>query len=113
MGRFEPGHAPSSPGRPKGAAGLAAYIAEQTNGGQELVDRLLVISRTSTNPRQVEASTMALLDRLAGRPVQPVAASIQTGDSTGPTLPSGWGAMGQAEREVWLDQNLPLLPVRK
>jgi len=58
-------------GRPKGAAGIARYIGEQTKDGHELVDRLLVLSRSESAPvRDVAAATMALLDRFAGRPMQ-------------------------------------------
>lgn len=59
-------------GRPKGAAGIAKYVASQTNGGAELIDRLLELSRSPKTPvRERLAATSALLDRVAGKALQP------------------------------------------
>jgi hypothetical protein len=47
-------------------------VAERTADGAELVDRLLELSRDpETSVRERLAATLALLDRLAGRPMQP------------------------------------------
>ena len=87
-------------GRPKGAAGLARFIGEQTKDGHELVDRLLALSRSESAPvRDVLAATMALLDRLAGKPMQPSELALSTGT---PTLARDWASMPLGERRELL-----------
>jgi hypothetical protein len=49
---------------------LARYIAYQTNSGQELVDKLLLIMREGGSPNLQFAATLALLDRQLGKPLQ-------------------------------------------
>lgn len=74
-------------GRPPGAAGLARYVASQTEDGKELVDRLLAISRGDTSiTREQREATMALIDRLAGRPMQPSEISAVLSASAAPAL---------------------------
>lgn len=95
-------------GKPPGAAGLARYIASQTNDGFELVDKLLAIARSDdTAPRQREAAILALLDRLAGRPVTPIAAQIENMTRTTPVLPPSWSSLSADERRSWLQTNVP------
>jgi len=88
-------------GRPKGAAGLAKYIAQETDDGRELIDRLLALSRDPRAPvREATAATFALLDRLAGRPMQPSEISLAMSDQ----MPVGLIlAMPARERLAWLD----------
>ncbi len=70
-------------GRPKGAAGLARYVAEQTNDMRELVDRLLELSRDEDTPiRERLHATFALLDRGAGKPLQPQEIALAHWDAT-------------------------------
>ena len=82
---FIKGTSGNASGRPKGAAGLARYIAERTKDGHELVDRLLALSRSESAPvRDVAAATLALLDRLVGKPMQPAELALST---TGTPVP--------------------------
>lgn len=90
-------------GRPKGAAGMARYIAEQTNDNKELVDRLLAISRGDTSiTREQREATLALLDRAVGKPITPIAAHVLT-ETTGAALPSDWDARSMAQKLRYLD----------
>lgn len=58
-------------GRRKGqaaaAAALSDYILDQTDGGRELVDRLLVLLRGDGSARERKDAAMVLLDRAVGR----------------------------------------------
>lgn len=90
-------------GRPKGAAGLAQYVSEQTNGGTELVDRLLKLSRNDTNmPRAAFDATLALLDRLAGRPVQATQTHLLIEGGNQP--PANWDQLSAVERRQIIAQ---------
>ncbi len=89
-------------GRPKGAAGLARYIAEQTRDGQELVDRLLEMVRSKkAAARDVATATFALLDRLAGRPMQPSELAL-TGTLATPSNVFDWSRIPIDERRALL-----------
>ena len=90
-------------GRPKGAAGLARYVAEQTQDGQELIDRLLQASRGEVQlTRGQEAATLALIDRVAGKPISQ---SLNVHQTLEPAtlLPENWDALPEAEQDRWLD----------
>jgi hypothetical protein len=88
-------------GRPKGAAGIAKYIAEQTENGQELVDRLLVLSRSADSPvRESTAATFALLDRLIGKPMSPSEVTMTLAGTSSVEVLLG---MSPAERLAWID----------
>jgi hypothetical protein len=91
-------------GRPKGSAGLARYIAEKTNGGQELVDRLLELSRTGPQ-REAFAATAALIDRLVGRPHSSSEVSVAVSAPSQLVYPSGWAELDQPARVEWLMAN--------
>lgn len=69
---FKPGQSGNKLGRPKGAAGLAKYAAEKTNNGQDVIDFLLSVMRNTRAgiKTRIEAAK-ALLDRTAGKPMQP------------------------------------------
>lgn len=91
-------------GRPKGAAGIARYVAEQTNGGQELVDRLLELSRDTKGPvRERVGATLALLDRLAGRPMQPTEIMMQLEAPVGGGLPREFYSWPEDKRRAFID----------
>jgi len=99
---FQPGQSGNPGGRPRGAAGLARYIAEQTKDGRELVDRLLELSRTG-EPRESGAATLALLDRMVGKPLQSIdMQALVATKQLGP--PAGWDAMSIEQRRAALDE---------
>ena len=106
---FVKGTSGNATGRPKGAAGIARYIGEQTKDGHELVDRLLALSRSESAPvRDVAAATLALLDRLVGKPMQPSELALST---TGTPVPGrDWSALPLDERRELLDR-LRAVPV--
>lgn len=58
-------------GRPRGAAGVAKYAAEVTDDGREVIDFLVSIMRNKGAPRERVQAALAILDRLAGKPLQP------------------------------------------
>ncbi len=91
-------------GRPKGAAGLAAYIGEQTNDGKELVDRLLEIARREFGrDANRQAAIFALLDRFAGKPVQDTRMLIASIDATHVLSAEQLAALPAHERDAYLD----------
>jgi hypothetical protein len=108
--RGNPGMRPGAPsvnpsGRPKGAAGLAKYIAEQTNGGRELIDRLLGIVRDEDAPiREVTGALAMLLDRFVGKPLATteVLALARVEHAT-VGLPAGWASFSPEQRRSFLD----------
>lgn len=110
---FKPGQSGNKLGRPKGAAGIAKYVAEQTNDGQELIDRLLELSRSARTPiRERLAATTALLDRAVGKALQP--SEMVLALSPLPDV-ERIAAMTPAERLAWLDAErarLRLAPVQ-
>jgi len=90
-------------GRPKGAAGLARYVAEQTDDGQELIDRLLQASRGEVQlTRGQEAATLALIDRVAGKPISQSLNVHQTLEPVS-VLPDNWDSLPEAEKDRILD----------
>jgi hypothetical protein len=92
-------------GRPRGAAGLARYIAEQTAGGHELVDRLLAIVRSdNASTRDASAAVFALLDRLAGKPLQQSEIAAIARVEHIAALPAGWTALTLEQRRTFLDE---------
>jgi hypothetical protein len=99
---FKPGESGNPLGRPRGAAGIARYAAEQTKDGAELVDFLLAVMRDTTYPKRERlAACTALLDRVAGKPLQPSeVALVNAGDDV--ELPGNWHSMSDVERATWL-----------
>jgi len=75
--KFKPGQSGNKLGRPKGAAGLAKYASSQTNDGQDVIDFLVSVMRNTRAgiKTRIEAAK-ALLDRTAGKPLQPTEISM-------------------------------------
>jgi hypothetical protein len=104
--RGNPNMKPGAPsvnpsGRPKGAAGLARLVAEQTRDGAELVERLLKLSRDAkAGARERLGATLALLDRLAGRPLQSTELTVVAEAHVGDEDLSGLSVEQLAELEA-------------
>jgi len=103
---WRPGVSGNPSGRPRGAAGLARYVAEQTDDGRELIDRLLHLSRDPEAPvREATSATMALIDRLAGKPMQPSEIAMQIeATASAPALPAAFASWTPDQRLEWLDR---------
>lgn len=87
-------------GRPRGAAGISHYIHTQTDGCNELIDRLLELSRDAKCPlRERLIATQELLSRAVGKPMQPSELIV----STARELPSDWDSKSLAERSAYVD----------
>ncbi len=68
-GRFAPGSSGNTSGRPRGAAGVARKILEQTREGDELVEWALEVWRDTKRTHTERAAMHAwLADRALGRP---------------------------------------------
>jgi hypothetical protein len=101
------GPSPNPSGRSKGAGAVAAYVADQTDDGRELVDMLLRLMRQpGVGTQQQMAAALALLDRMIGKPVTPSVVQAQV--EVGPRLPESWASLPAAERAAWLQSYLPL-----
>lgn len=69
-GRIAPGHSGNKAGRPKGFAGLAAAIRQQTKDGAELVEWALLVWRDPNVPLNVRWDAFVwLTDRGFGKPL--------------------------------------------
>jgi len=103
-GRFAPGHKGLG-GRPRGFAGMARMIAEETGGGSELVAYALGVLRDAdaSHDRRWAALTW-LADRAFGKP----AATVDVSVSTPASLPPDWSILSPAQRVAWLDAHAPL-----
>ena len=89
-------------GRPSGSAGLAKYIADRTNNGQELIDRLIEMSRDSKTPmRERLQATQLLIDRGYGRAMQPSEIMLHMESSTF-VYPADWAQLERAQRVEFL-----------
>jgi hypothetical protein len=99
---FKPGESGNRLGRPRGAAGVARYASEQTRDGAELVDSLLAVMRDDKYPKRERlAACTALLDRVAGKPLQPSEVALVT-SADDVELPAEWSTMSDAQRAMWL-----------
>ena len=100
---FKPGQSGNPLGRPKSAISIAKHVSRETNDGAELVDRLLEISRNEKCPlRERLQATSVLLDRLAGRPLQPSEVALAIASESAITYPPRWHEMSLGERGTWL-----------
>lgn len=56
-------------GRPKGAKAIRKYIEDNTAGGMEIIDKLLMLARSpKTSKKDAREIWVHLLDRLIGKP---------------------------------------------
>lgn len=101
---FKPGQSGNPLGRPRGAAGVAKYIAERTDDCHELIDRLLELSRDPrANVRERFGATQELLSRAVGRPMQPQEIAVAVSAHAGVAYPPRWPEMTAHERQEWLE----------
>lgn len=69
-GRFPKGLSGNPRGRPKGSAGLAAYIRQRTREGRDLADTVIDVLTSSEDAKvKIDAATW-LANRAFGTPVQ-------------------------------------------
>ncbi len=77
-GRYVEGHK-SQGGRPSGSKGIAAYIKENTDNLQELVDMSLEMLRKNDTIVKDKISLLnMLMDRAIGKPQQFIDATVRT-----------------------------------
>jgi hypothetical protein len=87
-------------GRPKGSTGLAKYAASMTRDGFDVIDFLVGVMNDKTwgKRERVQAASI-LLDRVAGKPLQPSELAI----SLDPPLPiMAIMALPVSERFAWI-----------
>lgn len=98
---WQKGQSGNRAGRPKGGAGVAAYIRQQCGDDlHELIDRLLELSRDPRCPiRERVGATMHLLDRAVGKPLA-TEVSLRLHDA--PQLPAGFAAWPVEQRSEYL-----------
>jgi hypothetical protein len=99
-GKFAPGTSANVSGRPKGWAGLAKAIRDQTSDGQALLDYALkVLGSDNEETRDRLAALAWLSDRGWGKPMQAVELSLDQGQ---PAASYDWSRMPLAERKEML-----------
>lgn len=100
---FKPGISGNPSGRPASAVSIAKKVAAETRNGDELIERLIELSRDPQCPiRERLAATFALIDRMAGKPMAPseVSLAVSQGEKT---LPDEWDSMTGPQRLAWCD----------
>ena len=91
-------------GRPRGAAGVARFAAELTRDGHEVLEFLVGVMRDSTaGMRERTQAALAVLDRVAGKPLAPSELAVTVDRAEGSGLPSDWQDMTLDERRAWID----------
>jgi hypothetical protein len=81
-GRFAPGASGNRSGRPRGAAGTARKILDETQQGDELVEWALTVWRDSARTHAERAAMHAwLADRALGKAMQTSELTLHNGDA--------------------------------
>lgn len=90
-------------GRPRSAVSVAKHASRETRDGAEVVDFLLATMRDeSASRRERVQCALALLDRIAGKPLQPSEVAVALAGEHVISYPSSWAEMSDGDRASWL-----------
>lgn len=100
-GSWSKGQSGNSSGRPRGFAGVSAFVLGETQDGKELAQWMIDIWRDKSRPHvERERAHQWLSDRGLGRPVTTVDLQVTAGDG----VQRDWSAMPLQERLELLER---------